>query len=325
MTYTQDFFTSRRNYNDGTTRINETGRLWYDPTTNTIRVSDGTTPGGIIVGGSGFNTLSGVTAIIAGPGISVDTSTGIVTITNIGGGGIGSNGYTGSVGATGLTGYIGSVGATGIQGIIGYTGSVGDTGIQGVIGYTGSVGATGLSGSAGLTGATGANGYTGSVGDTGIQGVIGYTGSYGSNGYTGSTGPGVTISDNPPPNPNSSDLWWDDVNGELYIFYNNAWVRANSGGTVTPLLYRPTVVITTSSYSASVNDWYIGINYAGSATVILPSGIAGQEIVVKDESGLCSLYPITIVGTIDNDAGGVILATNNGGIHMIYRAGWRII
>lgn len=51
MAFTQDFFTSYRDYNDGSTRIGQHNRLWYDSGTNTIRVSDGTTPGGIIIGG----------------------------------------------------------------------------------------------------------------------------------------------------------------------------------------------------------------------------------------------------------------------------------
>ena len=49
MSFTQNFYTSRGNFGDGQTRIGENGRLWYDSTTNTIRVSDGSTPGGIIV------------------------------------------------------------------------------------------------------------------------------------------------------------------------------------------------------------------------------------------------------------------------------------
>jgi len=51
--FTQDFRTQRRNYDDGLTRIGEKDRLWYEPTTNTIRISDGVTPGGIVVGGIG--------------------------------------------------------------------------------------------------------------------------------------------------------------------------------------------------------------------------------------------------------------------------------
>lgn len=53
MAFTQDFRTQRRNYNDGDTRIGEKDRLWYDSITNTIRISDGETPGGIAVSGGG--------------------------------------------------------------------------------------------------------------------------------------------------------------------------------------------------------------------------------------------------------------------------------
>ena len=54
MSYTQDLFSSRRNYADGNTRIGELDRIWYDPITNTLRRSDGVTPGGIIIGGGGY-------------------------------------------------------------------------------------------------------------------------------------------------------------------------------------------------------------------------------------------------------------------------------
>jgi hypothetical protein len=50
--FTQDFFTSRRNYADGSTRIGELDRLWYDSDTKTIRIGDGVTPGGEILFGS---------------------------------------------------------------------------------------------------------------------------------------------------------------------------------------------------------------------------------------------------------------------------------
>lgn len=53
MAFTQDLFTSRRNFQDGNTRIGETDRIWYDSNTNTLRISDGTTPGGIIITGNG--------------------------------------------------------------------------------------------------------------------------------------------------------------------------------------------------------------------------------------------------------------------------------
>jgi len=37
----------------------------------------------------------------------------------------------------------------------------------------------------------------------------------------------------PPPNPQQGDLWWDDVGGQLYVYYNDGtssqWVQANTG------------------------------------------------------------------------------------------------
>lgn len=47
--FIQELFTSRKNYNDGNVAVGQTGRLWYESNTNSIRVSDGSTPGGRIV------------------------------------------------------------------------------------------------------------------------------------------------------------------------------------------------------------------------------------------------------------------------------------
>ena len=82
MSFTQDFRTQRRNYNDGETRIGEKDRLWYDANTNTIRISDGETPGGVVVGGSGGGgdyTLPTATTTVKG-GVKVDGTT--ITINN---------------------------------------------------------------------------------------------------------------------------------------------------------------------------------------------------------------------------------------------------
>lgn len=46
MSYIQNFFTSRDNHANGNTYIGQQDRLWYNPETNSIRVSDGVTPGG---------------------------------------------------------------------------------------------------------------------------------------------------------------------------------------------------------------------------------------------------------------------------------------
>lgn len=82
MSFTQDFRTQRRNYTDGQTRIGETGRLWYDSESNTIRVGDGETEGGVVVGGGGDGgdyTLPTATTTVKG-GVKVDGTT--ITISN---------------------------------------------------------------------------------------------------------------------------------------------------------------------------------------------------------------------------------------------------
>lgn len=92
--FTQDFFTSRRNFGDGNVRVGELDRLWYDPITNTIRVGNGN-PGGIIVSGGGgtgpaniaiFNGNSLLTPTVSslnftGNGLVASTSGDNVTVT----------------------------------------------------------------------------------------------------------------------------------------------------------------------------------------------------------------------------------------------------
>jgi hypothetical protein len=51
--YVQELYTSRNNNSNGLTRLGELGRIWYDPNTNTLRVGDGSTPGGIVITGNG--------------------------------------------------------------------------------------------------------------------------------------------------------------------------------------------------------------------------------------------------------------------------------
>jgi hypothetical protein len=89
----------------------------------------------------------------------------------------------------------------------------------------------------------------------------------------------------------------------------------------------PTKLITTATYTLNRRDYYIGVNYAGRVTITLPAGniYNGRDVIIKDESGRCEAFPITVVGNVDNDPDGFILQINNGAIHMIYRDGWRIV
>ena len=88
-----------------------------------------------------------------------------------------------------------------------------------------------------------------------------------------------------------------------------------------------TTLVSDSTYAVKRKDHYIGVNYAGAVTITMPTFdvVQGRIIIIKDESGRASTNPITVQGTIDNDAGGFVLQMDNGGVQMIYRNGWRII
>ena len=87
------------------------------------------------------------------------------------------------------------------------------------------------------------------------------------------------------------------------------------------------VKLITNNYTITRKDYYVGVNAVSAVTITLPDSIAfpGRKVIIKDESGNCASNPITVLGNVDNDPGGVILQNNNGGIQLIYREGWRII
>ena len=98
-----------------------------------------------------------------------------------------------------------------------------------------------------------------------------------------------------------------------------------AGDTTTISSY--TKLVTDNSYTIGRKDFYVGVNYPGPSTITLPSINVdnGRQLAIKDESGLASINPITVLGNVDNDPNGFIIKLNNGGIQLIYRNGWRII
>lgn len=73
--FTQDFRTQLRKYSDGTTRIGQEGRLWYNNSDQTLRVSDGSTQGGIVLNSGGGGGSSGVTVQEEGSSLSTTGTT----------------------------------------------------------------------------------------------------------------------------------------------------------------------------------------------------------------------------------------------------------
>ena len=75
MAFIQNLFTSRDNSANAATYVGQQGRIWWDPLTNSMYYSDGSTPGGIPIGAGGnpfdqiLNTNSNVHTPVLHPSI----------------------------------------------------------------------------------------------------------------------------------------------------------------------------------------------------------------------------------------------------------------
>lgn len=87
--------------------------------------------------------------------------------------------------------------------------------------------------------------------------------------------------------------------------------------------------VTGPSYNASYSDSYIGVNYAGGVNVNLPTGIANQAVVIKDESGLASANQIMVAPVSGETIDGQLtsnVASNYGSMTVWFNGGtWWII
>lgn len=112
-------------------------------------------------------------------------------------------------------------------------------------------------------------------------------------------GPGVNIANTP---------------GQITISANGADLIAVTG--------------TTTNYTATANDEYIGVNSASAVTITLPLGTAGRVYTIKDEygqgSGKITIQP-TSPEQIDNK-NNYIISVPYQSVSAVFRAGqWRII
>ena len=121
-------------------------------------------------------------------------------------------------------------------------------------------------------------------------------------------------------------IWYDSITNTLRIGNGSTPGGIIIGSTAEKIFYE-TITVTAPAYTVTNEDFYVGVNYAGPVTITLPATMYnGRMYYIKDESGQAATNPITVQGTIDNDAGGIIIAQNNGGVQLIYSsASWRII
>lgn len=138
----------------------------------------------------------------------------------------------------------------------------------------------------------------------------------------------------PPTGVTFGTRWMDSDTGIEYIYINDGnsfqWVQPTNNGSSTAIQSTTTVIGAT--YASTVSDYYIGVSYAGTAGIILPSSPeTGRMMVVKDESGHAGepyRYIVIIGASASDKIDGQISATiniNNGALDFIYRNGWRII
>lgn len=112
-------------------------------------------------------------------------------------------------------------------------------------------------------------------------------------------------------------------------------VHLHGGGGEVNLAYMdmPLTSVTSSSYTVSLNDYYIGVNYAGAVSIILPTADReGKVFIVKDELGEASkgtnryitIYP-SGSDLIDGEDY-VILAYDYGSLTFVWKGNsWRVV
>jgi len=118
-----------------------------------------------------------------------------------------------------------------------------------------------------------------------------------------------------------------------FLKYNSStgkWEGSDAGGGGPA--YYAAIYITSSSYTITENDYYIGVNYAGAVTITLPAGaVEGTTYIVKDELGQASKGTnryITILPSGSDKIDGrnrAILAYDFGSLTFFYRDGWRVV
>ena len=138
----------------------------------------------------------------------------------------------------------------------------------------------------------------------------------------------------PPTGITFGTRWMDSDTGIEYIYIYDGdspqWVQPTNDGSSTVI--QATKSITGSSYSCTIQDYYIGVSYGGTCSIILPQNPeTGRMMVIKDESGNAGdpykyivITGATLSDKIDNRPS-AILNIDNGALDFIYRNGWRII
>lgn len=128
----------------------------------------------------------------------------------------------------------------------------------------------------------------------------------------------------------------DDLQKHYKLFLERIQQQLSTlgGGGETNLAFMdmPIKYVTSSSYTVTPRDYYIGVNYAGAVTIVLPTPKKnGKTFIVKDELGEASKGTnryITVLpsnGDLIDGQDRAILAFDFGSLTFVYRNGWRVV
>ena len=128
----------------------------------------------------------------------------------------------------------------------------------------------------------------------------------------------------------------DDLQKHYKLFLSRIQQQLSTlgGGGESSLAYMdmPLTYVTSSSYTITPQDYYIGVSYAGAVTITLPTPRKnGKVYIVKDELGEASKGTnryITVLPSGSDTIDGrdrAILAYDYGSLTFVYRNGWRVV
>ena len=123
-----------------------------------------------------------------------------------------------------------------------------------------------------------------------------------------------------------------DLNGEANLTFDGSTLTVTGAQIVKRVILDTS---STTSYNVLAADYYIGVGSAGGTAQALTinlqavSGLTGRVIIIKDESGECGLYNITIDGngseTIDGQTTQV-MNSNYASVTLVCNgASWSIV
>lgn len=91
----------------------------------------------------------------------------------------------------------------------------------------------------------------------------------------------------------------------------------------------PTTVVTTTPFNATTDDYFLAVDVAAAASIVLPVSPTGTVFIIKDIDGDANINPITITATggalIDGSASATI-DSPYGGLQFIFNGTeWSIV